>query len=461
MNRRIYKLLFFCMVSMISVFVHAANSLQVTYQIGDAAAVTSEVSTEGNLVTLLGDNAMKVTQLSVNGYLNNEDIGLLKKMAGQTKETDSEVTGSLKSLNLSEATFTETGKIVPDSIFQNCKNLQHVDLSNMTEIGKGAFEKCALTDISIPASVTKICAHAFRYCSALKTLEFVAGTPESEKELVLETEAFFGCGNMDLANNGVLPSRIISIAARTFQECGITKLTLPQNDKLTGVSCKLEFNGVQTDDMGALGYGAFFGCSKLTDLTIPANVTVINEVVFQSCNLQNVTFADATKITEIQNYAFTNNPNLTGLFADKHFDNLETIGKGAFQNCFKLTDADFKNLTKNVTRIERETFRNCHDGLKTIDIHSGITFIGDGAFADNPYVTKIIVHSGTQIDAQTYNGNQGVFYGMDPNKVQVVFEGEAEKHYSIYRDNIVVDGVNKGNAFMYLLTKTLDENATD
>ena len=461
MNRRIYKLLFFCMVSMISVFVHAANSLQVTYQIGDAAeTVTSGVSTEGSLATLLGDNAMKVTQLSVNGYLNNEDIGLLKKMAGQTKETDSEVTGSLKSLNLSEATFTETGKIVPESIFQNCKNLQHVDLSNMTEIGKWAFNNCALTALSIPTSVTKICAQAFMNCSALKTLEFVAGT--TEKELVLETEAFFGCVNMDLANGGVLPSRIISIAARTFQGCGITKLTLPTNEKLTGITRKLDFNGVQTDNMGALGYGAFFGCSKLTDLTIPANVMVINEVVFQDCNLQNVTFKDATKIKEIQMYAFTNNPNLTGLFADKHFDNLETIGKGAFQNCFKLTDADFKNLTKNVTRIENETFRNCHEGLNIIDIHSGITFIGAGAFADNPYVTKIIVHSGTQIDAQTYNGNQGVFYGMDPNKVQVEFQGEAETNYKVYRDNINVDGKDKGkNAFMYLLTKTLDENATD
>lgn len=460
MNRRIYKLLLFCMVSMLSVFVHAANSLQVTYQIGDAAAVTSEVSTEGNLVTLLGDNALKVTQLSVNGYLNNEDIGLLKKMAGQTKETDSEVTGSLKSLNLSEATFTETGKIVPESIFQNCKNLQHVDLSNMTEIGKWAFNNCALTTLSIPASVTKICAQAFMNCSALKTLEFVAGT--TEKELVLETEAFFGCVNMDLANGGVLPSRIISIAARTFQGCGITKLTLPTNEKLTGITRKLEFNGVQTDNMGALGYAAFFGCRKLTDLTIPANVTVINEVVFQDCNLKNVTFKDATKIKEIQMYAFTNNPNLTGLFADKHFDNLETIGKGAFQNCFKLTDADFKNLTKNVTRIENETFRNCHEGLNIIDIHSGITFIGAGAFADNPYVTKIIVNSGTQIDAQTYDGNQGIFYGMDPNKVQVVFKDEAETHYTVYRDNIKVGEEDKGpNAFMYLLTKTLDEEAPD
>lgn len=454
MNRRIYKLLFFCMVSMLSVFVHAA-SLQVTYRINDATeTVTSGVSTEGHLVDLLeGEaNAMKVTQLSVKGNLNFKDIGLLQKMAGK------EGTGSLKSLNLSETTFTETGKKVPDNIFQDCKNLQHVDLRNMTEIGSNAFTGSALNAVTIPASVTIIRAQAFMSCSDLATLHFEEGS----HELVLETEAFFGCVNMDLANGGVLPSRIISIAARTFQGCGITKLTLPTNEKLTGITRKLDFNGVPTENMGALGYGAFFGCSKLTDLTIPANVTVINEVVFQDCNLQNVIFDDATKITEIQKNAFTNNQNLTGLFAGKHFDNLKTIGEGAFLNCFKLTDADFYNLTKNITRIERETFRNCHEGLKTIDIHSGITFIGDGAFADNPYVTKIIVHSGTQIDARTYNGNQGVFYGMDSNKVQVEFQGEAETNYKVYRDNINVGGEDKGkNAFMYLLTKTLDENATD
>lgn len=454
MNRSIYKLLLFCMVSMLSVFVHAA-SLQVTYHINDATeTVTSGVSTEGSLATLLGDNAMKVTQLSVNGYLNDADIITLQQMAGGTTEK-----GSLKSLNLSEATFTTTGKKVPDNIFRDCKNLQQVNLSNMTEIGKWAFNNCALTEITIPASVTIIQEEAFKDCSALKTLKFEAGT--TEKELVLKEEAFFGCGNMDLADGGALPSRIISIANRTFQGCGITKLTLPANEKLTGVSRNLEFNGVQTDNMGALGYGVFFGCRKLTDLTIPANVTVINEVAFQDCNLKNVTFADATKITEIQMYAFANNQNLTGVFAGKNFNNLKTIGEGAFLNCFKLTDADFNTLTKNVTRIERETFRNCHDGLQTIDIHSGITFIGDGALADNYAVKEVIVHSGTQIDARSYDGTHGIFLNMDPNKVQVVFKDEAEKHYSVYRDNIVVDGVNKGNAFMYLLTKTLDENATD
>lgn len=230
------------MVSMLSVFVHAA-SLQVKYHIGDGPEVTS-TGNEGELSKLLGgdDNAMKVTQLSVNGYLNNEDIGLLQKMAGHSEGTGSNVPGSLKSLNLSEATFTATGKKVPDNIFQNCKNLQHVDLSNMTEIGMGAFENSALTDISIPASVTKI----------------------------------------------------------------------------------------------------------------------------------------------------------------------------------------YK-----------------------------------GAFAGNKAVTKVTVYSGTQIDARSYDGVDNIFYDMDPNKVQVVFDGAAEANYRVYRDDIIEDGVHYPNAFMYLLTKTLDENSTD
>ena len=42
MNRRIYKLLLFCMVSMLSVFVHAADELQVTYHKGFGLSVPPE-----------------------------------------------------------------------------------------------------------------------------------------------------------------------------------------------------------------------------------------------------------------------------------------------------------------------------------------------------------------------------------------------------------------------------------
>ena len=62
MNRRIYKLLLFCMVSMLSVCVHAANTLEVTYQIGNTKkkSLLSEhhwhrlgITTHTNMITLL------------------------------------------------------------------------------------------------------------------------------------------------------------------------------------------------------------------------------------------------------------------------------------------------------------------------------------------------------------------------------------------------------------------------
>lgn len=85
---------------------------------------------------------------------------------------------------------------------------------------------------------------------------------------------------------------------------------------------------------------------------------------------------------------------------------------------------------------------------------------GGGAFAGNSALKKVIVHS-AQIDARSYDGEDNIFYDMEPNDVQVVFVGAAEDHYKNYRNDIK-DGNNVyKNAFMYLLTKTLDENSTD
>ena len=60
MNRRIYKLLLFCMVSTLSVFVYAANTLQVTYQlVTPQKSLLSEhhwhrlgITTHTNIITL-------------------------------------------------------------------------------------------------------------------------------------------------------------------------------------------------------------------------------------------------------------------------------------------------------------------------------------------------------------------------------------------------------------------------
>lgn len=133
------------------------------------------------------------------------------------------------------------------------------------------------------------------------------------------------------------------------------------------------------------------------------------------------------------------------------------VPDGIFQNCKNLQKV---NLSDRTTTIGQYAFKNC--ALTEISIPASVTKIEKGAFAGNSKVTKVTVYGGAQIEALNYDGEDNIFYGMDPNHVQVVFEGDAEANYTHYRDNIKVGGEDKGtNAFMYLLTKTLNENATD
>ena len=206
-----------------------------------------------------------------------------------------------------------------------------------------------------------------------------------------------------------------------------------------------------------------------------------------------------SSVTKIGDQAFYNRVKVTGLTINGKKDGSLEIGSEAFRGCDELHDLnlndakitslgtgvfrDCRSMTKEFVKGVLENYAANANGEKKIpaylfygcngqnghsctftelDIPASFTGIEKAAFADNPQVTKVIVHSGTQIDARSYGGEENIFYKMDPNKVQVVFKDAAESNYTVYRDNIKVDGADKGkNAFMYLLTKTLDENSTD
>lgn len=216
-------------------------------------------------------------------------------------------------------------------------------------------------------------------------------------------------------------------------------------------------------------------------IEIPSSVTKIgsqafwNRVKVTGLNIQ----GDGGSL-EIGSEAFRGCDELH-VFENMNKAKITSLGTGVFRDCRSMTDEFVNGVLENYaanggTKIPAYLFYGCngqdgHDGsdanknhctFTKLDIPASFTGIERGAFADNPNVTKIIVHSGTQIDAQTYDDKDGIFYGMVPNKVQVEFQGDAETKYTVYRDNINVGGEDKGkNAFMYLLTKTLDENDED
>ena len=205
-----------------------------------------------------------------------------------------------------------------------------------------------------------------------------------------------------------------------------------------------------------IGNQAFLNRVKVTGLNIQGNgELVIGSEAFKGCDELNVLNMDKAKITSLGTGVFRECRSMTNEFVNGVLKNYadnggKTIPAYLFYGCNGQDGHDGSDANKNKCTFTK------------LDIPASFTGIERGAFADNPNVTKIIVHSGKQIDAQSYGGEDGIFYGMDPNKVQVEFQGDAGSNYTVYRNNIVVNDVDKGpNAFMYLLTKTLDENSTD
>ena len=205
---------------------------------------------------------------------------------------------------------------------------------------------------------------------------------------------------------------------------------------------------IHGNDVLNIGFEAFKACDELAKIqTLDNRVLRIDKNAFMLCKQLN---------------AFENIDNAK----------ITSLGEGVFRDCQSMTSKFVNDVLQNYannggTEIPAYLFSGCnrddgHSSFTQLDIPASFTQIDKGAFAKNPDVTKITVHRGEQINAQSYGSENGIFYRMEPNKVQVVFEGEADAHYKVYRENIKVGGEDMGkNAFMHLLTKTLDENATD
>lgn len=225
-----------------------------------------------------------------------------------------------------------------------------------------------------------------------------------------------------------------------------------------------------------IGDQAFLNRVKDTGLNIQGSVDCleIGSEAFKACD-------ELAKIQTLDNRELRIAKNAFMLCKQLNaFENMDkakitSLGEGVFRDCQSMTNDFVNGVLQNYannggTTIPAYLFSGCNrqegyvSSFTQLDIPASFTQIDKGAFAKNPNVTKIIVHRGEKINAQSYGGEDGIFYKMVPNKVQVVFEDEANKgnNYTFYRNNINVGGEDKGkNAFMYLLTKTLDENDDD
>ena len=153
------------------------------------------------------------------------------------------------------------------------------------------------------------------------------------------------------------------------------------------------------DENDVLGDYMFSGCSALTSLTLPSNVTKIGNYAFQYL-VTLTSLIIPSNVTEIGNYAFVNCRGLTSM---KIPSSVTNIGYSAFSGCSGLTSLV---ISSGVTKIGDSAFSNC-SGLTSLVIPSGVTEIGSFAFENCSGLISLVISSGV-IDGSAFENCSGL-----------------------------------------------------
>ena len=308
--------------------------------------------------------------------------------------------------------------IIPNSVtsigeyaFRNCTGLKSITIPNsVTSIENYTFEYCTgLTSITIPNSVTSIGDYAFRGCTGITSVTI----PNSVTSI--EENAFYGCTKLKLIYNDSSLNLTIGSSQYGYVAYYAKIVITNKNDytivddyifnKTDGVytliayvgidsqiSLPLEINGTNY----VIGKSAFSGCTELSHITIPNNVTTIGQYAFSNCtNLTSVTIPNG--ITKVENSTFSGCTSLTSVTIP---NSVTTIGQYAFSNCTSLGSLEIPN---SVTRIEIGAFDNCRC-LSSIKIPNGITSIANNTFQSCRWLTRVTIpNSVTTIGDGAFN----------------------------------------------------------
>ena len=187
---------------------------------------------------------------------------------------------------------------------------------NLTRIGKQAFYSASIQQISIPNTVTEIGESAFQYCLGLTSF---AIPPLLQKIPQYMLQA---CENITAIT---IPAAVTEIGAHAFDRTGITSITIPATVTTLGAgvlsgcihlaTINIQANVTEIpigfaqdsgrtsvmlpDTVETIGNGAFSSASaNLTEITIPASVTSIDDYAFgQNESMYTVTCLAATPPT--------------------------------------------------------------------------------------------------------------------------------------------------------------------
>lgn len=321
------------------------------------------------------------------------------------------------------------GVDIDEGAFKNCISLESVEIHNAKSVGAFAFESCpALSTVTItaddPASVIKLGECAFNRCSRLNSVSI-----EQFIEYPSQLNIFNGCDSLSqlrlknmncvVENSEALP--VIGTIGDLFggenmpkyengimvhKTYGLESLEIDRVGFMSESFC-INLSRLRTVKIGSISENkipdyAFYGCSQLESIELPSPTAEIGRSAFDSCGIKTI---DLSAVSKIGAYAFCDASRLESL-----------VG--------------FESSV--VTEIEDSAFFGCAS-LKEIKMPSGITYIGDGAFASSG-LTRLELWEGVSLGSGIIEGCASIEYLALPNAsvpVGVLFGADGNTSASI------------------------------
>lgn len=387
-----------------------------------------------NLGFSVFSNCPQLAEISVepsNGYFADRDGVLYDK--------------AIKKLIRYPAAKIEESFTLPESVtdieseaFHSAYNLKEVSLGSVRNIGSKAFYYCALTNVSIPDSVTALNPSVFSN-TPLKSINLGANVIQIEdlfhsldklEEITVVSSnpnfcsidgALYTVDKKTLLrvpiaseNNYIIPQSVETIAEKAFFECRIKKLSFNDGLKIIGAeafkNCRIEsvtLNGalehigdaaflssalrsvfLSSNAYPALGHNVFAG----TDVGIYAPETIVEELKTQGWGedkvFSNTVVKDGLHLLLLNGYykviKVLNSVEEITLPSEIDGTEIRQIGRAAFTSSVRRI-----NFPSTVKKLDSYALSGCGN-LTTIVFEGEGLEIGGNAFFDCPMLTNIV-----------------------------------------------------------------------
>ncbi|MBO5091226.1 MAG: leucine-rich repeat domain-containing protein [Clostridia bacterium] len=291
-----------------------------------------------------------------------------------------------------------------------------------TALGSNVYASGSIIRLQIPNNVnnTGETMRGNSHGSAL--VEVDCSTAASE--ILIAHNAFHGCGKLVKAN---LSEKAYFASNNNYQFNGcssLTSVTLPSDITFLPTNLFSGCSSLTSVDMNwenitVVNSNAFNSCSKLSMEVDLSNVTIVNEAGFYNCSL--VTFKNANNLTYVGKNSFRGCPYITSV---EFTSDLTGIGSYAFVssgltsvvfnggNNFKVDTEAFNGLSNlegefnltGCTTVSSKAFKDCSKLTGDLDLTS-VTFVDQHAFYGCTGITNIKFGSAiTQIKAEAFRG---------------------------------------------------------